>query len=172
MVLAFTSGLLIAGMNNVAKTTRIFDQMPPHLDLLIGTLALLSPIAMIAFGHHWMNLSLDRFFPGSRISDADAVSGYWPTLTSWWEGLYGGVVIILSTILCFGIGGMLMPFHTDTAGARSALDAIYQIFMMLADLNKLKYLFSPPFIVWVFSAAYLYQFEFVMRRHFASMGKR
>jgi hypothetical protein len=172
VVLAFTSGLLIAGMTNVANATRIFDQMPPHLDLFIGTLALLSPIAMIAFGHHWLYLSIDRFFPSSRTSDADAVNGYWPTLSSWWEGLYGGVTIILATILCFGIGGLLMPFHTAATGATGTYEVVYQISTMLTDLNKFKYLFSPPFIVWIFSAAYLYQFEYVMRRHFASTGIR
>lgn len=172
VVLAFASGLLIAGIANVAKTTRIFDQMPPQLDLLIGTLALLSPIATIAFGHHWINLSIDRFFPSSRASDADVVNGYWPTLSSWWEGLYGGVVVILATILCFGIGGMLMPLETDMSGNQSTFNAIAKIAMMLADINKLKYLFSPPFIVWIFSAAYLYQFEYVMRQHFAAMGRR
>jgi hypothetical protein len=172
VVLAFTSGLLIAGMNNVANATRIFDRMPPHLDLFVGTVALLSPIAMIAFGHHWVNLSLERVFPSSRASDADVVNGYWPTLPSWWEGLYGEIVIMMATILCFGIGGLLMPFHTDATGPKGAYQVVYQISMMLADVNKLKYLFSPPFIVWIFSAAYLYQFEFVMRLHFASTVKR
>jgi hypothetical protein len=172
VILAFTSGLLFAGIINVAKTTRIFDQLPPQLDLLIGTIALLMPIIMIAFGHHWINLSIDRFFPNSRISDADAVNGYWPTLSSWWEGFYGWNVIILATILAFGIGGVLMPFHPTSADSQGTAEVAYQISLMLIDINKLKYLFSPLFIIWIFSAAYLYQFEYVMRLHFSTVSRR
>jgi hypothetical protein len=164
VVLAFTSGLLIAGIYNIAALSRIFDLMPPRGDLFVGMVATLSPIFMIAFGHHWLYLVMDRFFPDSSLADAEVVKGYWPSLSSWWEGLYGWLTLILASILCAGIGGLLLPSYY---GSRNV-----EVYWMLAEPNKFKYLFSPPFIVWILSAAYLYQFESVMRLHFSSLSAR
>jgi hypothetical protein len=164
VVLAFTSGLLIAGIYNIAALSRIFDLIPPRGDLFVGMLATLSPIFMIAFGHHWLYLVMDRFFPDSSLADVEAVKGYWPTLSSWWEGLYGWLTLVLATILCVGIGGLLLPSRYGAGGG--------EIYWILAEPNKFKYLFSPPFVVWILSAAYLYQFEHVMRLHFSSLSAR
>jgi hypothetical protein len=106
-----------------------------------------------------INLFLDKFFPDSRLSEADRIKGFWPTLASWWEGLYGWLVILMATILCVGIGGLFLP-------------RVEQISYMLLDPNKFRYLFSPPFILWIFSAAYLYQFEAVMRLQFAYLSSQ
>jgi hypothetical protein len=160
VVLALLSGLLLTGAFNIAQINRIFDILPTRLDFFVGMVALLSPIATIAFGHHLLNLLLDRISPETRLPDTEQVQGFWPSLTSWWEGLYGWLVGILATILCFGIGGLLLPDQLMNQGHGSVL-------RMLVDWNKLRYLFSPAFIIWVLGAAYLYQFEFVIRRHFA-----
>jgi hypothetical protein len=164
MILALISGLLITGMYNIVQMTRLFDVVPPRLELFVWMLALLSPITIVAFGHHLLYLLIDRFSPGTRPQGTEAVTGFWPSLSSWWEGLYSWAVMILATILCIGIGGLLLPDKIVNQG-------FYGVFQMLADLNKLKYLFSPSFIIWVLSSAYLYQFEFVMRRHFAFITK-
>jgi hypothetical protein len=164
IVLALTTGLLVSGMGNVVRMTQIFDRLSPRWDLFAGMLAMLSPILMIAFGHHLINLFLDKFFPDPQIPESERLRGFWPSLVSWWEGLYGWLVIILATVLCVGIGGLLLPSRTVYYGNSLWVS---QIYAMLIDPNKFKYIFSPPFILWIFSAAYLYQFEAVMRLHFA-----
>jgi hypothetical protein len=166
VILVFTTGLLSSGIYNVAQITRIFDRMPPQWDIFIIMLALVSPIMMIAFAHQWINLVMDRFFPDSNSSNSEVTKGYWPTLSSSWEGIYGWLVIILATILCIGIGGLLLPQRSSVVGDMG----LGEIYSMLVDQNKFKYLFSPPFMIWIFSAAYLYQFESVMRQHFARIG--
>jgi hypothetical protein len=165
VILALISGLLITGIYNIAQMTRLFDVLPPRLDLFVGMLALLSPISMVAFGHHLLYLLMDRFSPSTRPQGTEAVTGFWPSLSSWWEGFYAWAVMILATILCVGIGGLLLPDAIVNKG-------LFGVLLMLADLNKLKYLFSPSFIIWVLSSAYLYQFEFVMRHHFAFIKSR
>lgn len=117
---------------------------------MFGVLAILSPILFIAIIHHFLNLLLDVLFPNKELLKLDKVQGLNPGLISCWKDLYSWKVIFLATILTIGI-----------------LD------ILLIDVSSVKYLYnsdrsdlllSVTVIVWVTAAAYLYQFEHLVRR--------
>jgi hypothetical protein len=47
----------------------------------------------------------------------------------------------------------------------------YHIFSMLVEPNKVKYVLSGPFILWIICAAYLYEFESEIQRYFVQKGR-
>lgn len=135
--------------------SQFLAQHLPHLQLYFALLSALLPIFLIAIAHHGVHLFLDRFFPDSQASDMDRTEGFFPGLLSWWEGLYGWLVIVISTILTLAI---IVAFHTNSSGYA----LLYQI-QALAIWDDPKHLFSGPVIVRTIFAAGLYQFEHLVR---------
>lgn len=133
----------------------------PRLTILFGLLGLICPIILIAFAHHLLHLFLDRFFPDSRSPEMTNVQGWFPGLISWWEGLYGWLVLILSTIISAGILGVIYYSSSSLAS----------LYFFLSSWDKAKHLFTVPSIAWVIIAACLYQFEFVVRQYFTASGR-
>lgn len=136
----------------------------PQLWLSLALLCTLLPILGIAFAHHWLNLFLDRFFPDPQASAMNTTEGFFPGLMSWWEGLYGWLVIFVSTILTLAI---IFAFHTNS----SQYTLLYRI-QALAVWDDPKHLFSGPVIVRTIIAAMLYQVEHLFRYHLKSEGTR
>jgi uncharacterized BrkB/YihY/UPF0761 family membrane protein len=120
-------------------------------------LVLLSPVAMIAITHHWLHLLLDRFFPETRSPDLGTPQGVLPDLMSWWEGLYGWLVSILSMVISFAVLSAVLPSvnsfdHWLHVGGR------IQDFLM------------GPTLLRIGIAAYLYHFEYSVQRHLIKLG--
>ncbi len=130
-----------------------------RLFFLVTVLAIVSPIIVVAYLHHLIQLILDRLDPDGVSADKHrGFLAFFPVAMSWWEGIYAWLVIILGTILTIGILGMMMPW-ADMNQVLKQLDKLYE---MLLDVNKLKYLFNPATFIWIMIAAYLYQFEHVI----------
>lgn len=136
-------------------------QVSPRLAILFGLVGVLCPIALIALAHHVLQLFLDTFFPNSRQSEMARVEGPFPTLVSWWEGLYGWLVLVLSTIISAGLLGAIYYSHNSLAS----------LYFFLYSWDKAKHFFTLPSIAWIVVAAFLYQFEFVLRRHLSTLER-
>ncbi|MDZ8183480.1 MAG: hypothetical protein RMX96_01275 [Nostoc sp. ChiSLP02] len=126
---------------------------------LFSLVAQLSPIPAVAFVHHWLHRFLDRFFPESRIPETESAPGVFPGLISWWEGLYGWLVNILSTVIVFGILGLFLP----------SPDLFHFLNFFKAE--------GPPVLTIstlfeVIIAAYLYQFEYLVHQHLIAAARQ
>jgi hypothetical protein len=121
-----------------------------------GILAIVFPIIAVAVIHHFFHVFLDTCFPDSQASEGTRTQGFFPTAFSWWEGLYSWLVLVLATILTAGIIGMIMSYE----------DILRSLYVWQRVWYKLDYLLTFPTFVWVVVAAYLYQFEHVVRQKF------
>ncbi|MFB2921102.1 hypothetical protein [Aerosakkonema funiforme] len=127
-----------------------FLQRPEHW-VLSAVLAALAPILIIAFVHHWLYLFLDRFFPSIRSPEIGATRGFFPGLLSFWEGLYGWLVIAISTLISIGILALFYPFFNPK----------YYDYLLY---HWNGFVYGPAMVVWTIIAAYLYQFEHLVQR--------
>jgi hypothetical protein len=128
----------------------------PKVGYFVYALALLFPVALIALAHHWLHRYLDQFYPESRSPEVDPTTGSFPGLMSWWEGLYGWWVSLLSfTLSAVIIGIILTPFNT-------ASDFIPWLIQSWSNWSVT--------IVRIIIAAFLYQFEYTVRRHLITTG--
>jgi hypothetical protein len=119
--------------------------------------ALLSPILMIAIAHHLLQIVLDRYFPNTRSPEISSNLGLLPTLMSWWEGFYGWMAIALAIV----VSGMIEIISSPS------FNSLYD---MLAWWDELRDLFTLPTLYRVITAAYLYQFEYLVRHHLMAVG--
>lgn len=158
-----SSLLLIILMRGLAVLIRIIFQMgdsamavSPKLRIVLYFVALLSPILVITIAHHLLHIILERFYPNTRSPEISADTGIVPGLMSWWEGFYGWMAIALAIVVSTMIQVISLPS-----------DDLYN---MLGWWNELKDLFTLPTLYRVITAAYLYQFEHLVRHHLMSVG--
>jgi hypothetical protein len=156
--------LLILLVRGIAVVIRIVAQygyslleISPKLRIFLYFLALLSPILVIAVAHHVLHLFLDRYASGSRSPGMTTTEGLFPTLMSWWEGFYGWMAIALAIVVSFMIEILSYP----------SFNSLYE---MLAWWDELRDLFTLPTLYRVVTAAYLYQFEYLVRHHLMAVG--
>ncbi|HEY9848319.1 MAG TPA: hypothetical protein V6D28_02585 [Leptolyngbyaceae cyanobacterium] len=124
-------------------------QRPEHW-VLSGVLAALSPIIIIAFIHHFLYLFLAKFFPSLRSPETEQTSGFFPSLLSVWEGLYGWLVIVISSLLTVAVLALFYPLFGSQ----------YQNWFY----NWKGQLYGPGMLVWTVISAYLYQFEHIVQQ--------
>jgi len=156
--------LLILLFRGISVVIRIIFQMgdslmavSPKLRILLYFAALLSPILMIAIAHHLLQIVLDRYFPNTRSPEISSNLGLLPTLMSWWEGFYGWMAIALAIV----VSGMIQIISSPS------FNSLYD---MLAWWDELRDLFTLPTLYRVITAAYLYQFEYLVRHHLMAVG--
>lgn len=134
---------------------RIIDSPEPLV--AVGILALLSPIPTIAFAHYLFHLFLGRFIPTIQAPEIGRPQGLLPGLISWWEGLYGWLVIVLATLTATGLCTVILPlfnlsYEKITYGYSQAEIKIQAIFTVL----------------WLVNAANFYQIEYLVKRRLIS----
>jgi hypothetical protein len=153
--------LLVRGLSVVLRI--IFQQgeslmaISPKLRIVLYFAALLSPILVIAVAHHLLQIVLDRYFPNTRSPEISSALGQLPTLMSWWEGFYGWMAIALAMV----VSGMIQVISSPS------FNSLYD---MLGWWDELKDLFTLPTLYRVITAAYLYQFESIVRHHLMAVG--
>jgi hypothetical protein len=156
--------LLILLFRGISVVIRIIFQMgeplmaiSPKLRVLLYLAALLSPIVAIAVAHHWLHMFLDRYAPHTRSPGMSATEGLLPSLMSWWEGFYGWMAIALAVLVSSMIQVISSP----------SFNSLYDT---LAWWDELRDLFTLPTLYRVIIAAYLYQFEHLVRHHLMAVG--
>ncbi|VEP17072.1 conserved hypothetical protein [Hyella patelloides LEGE 07179] len=121
-------------------------------------LLLLSPILIIAIFHNLLHIGFDLFFPDIQTPEMSAPKSIWfPGLLSWWEGLYGWLIIALVMIFSTVIG---IVFFSPSYYWSEMTDWWY----------GMKNFINPLMLIRLLSAAFLYQFEHLVRTHLIAVG--
>ena len=158
--------LLMRGISEVIKIIigmgHSVARLSPNLSLVFYCAASLSPILVIAIAHHLLHGVLDRWFPETRIPEVNPVSGIFPSLMSWWEGLFGWQTIALITLV-----GSLFQFLFVPSFSSFSYRLFHNVF---GAWDELKEFFKLANVVRIVTAAYLYQFENLVRQHLISVG--
>jgi hypothetical protein len=76
---------------------------------------------------------------------------------SWWEGFYGWMAIALA----LAVSSMIEIISS------SSFNSLYNL---LGWWDELRDLFTLPTLYRVITAAYLYQFEYLVRNHLMAVG--
>lgn len=125
--------------------------------MISGLISILSPIPIISFIHHFIHLCIGNLIPKIQAPEIGKVTGFSPKLISWWEGLYGWLVIALSTIISFCLIFIFLPNNMiGTITSSSITSEIHKIIIGIFG------------ILWIINAALIYQFEYLFKRHLIS----
>ncbi len=108
--LALVTALVATAVNYISRETKLFEVLPVQWDLLVTCLLVLSPIWAIAYIHHLVNLLLEAFLSDAQRAERDRLTGIFPTIVSWWEGMYAWMAINIATITVSPLAGYLSPF--------------------------------------------------------------
>ena len=131
----------------------------------------ISPIIVVAFAHHYLNLLLERYFPEINLPEMPRVEGFIPGLLSWWEGIYGLAVILLSYLVSDTILTIIPFFNQDISHLDLvSMNRLYVWFNIAVQLYKPIYTPIIRLFIWIITAAYLYQFEARFRQYLMSVG--
>ena len=151
--------LFSGAMQLILFLVQLLTSIFPKLGGVAFFLVYLSPIALIAISHHVIHLFLDKFFPDTKSPEMGKVKGILPSLMSCWEGLYGWLVILISILASSAIISMFSScYHSNYDLKALWLDDLARNIFTLSNLIK------------VIVAAYLYQFESLVRQHLMSIG--
>ncbi|MEM8830204.1 MAG: hypothetical protein AAGE96_12720, partial [Cyanobacteria bacterium P01_G01_bin.19] len=141
----------------------------------ISPFALLLPIPIIAFAHHYLYLLLDRFYPDLDITERGRMTGYFPGIVSWWYGFFALVVTIFAMLVSDSVLSILPWLTHSTADCLTSQTSEINVyattrvdFWVQIALTILRQpIYSPllRLVIWLVTAAYMYQFEFTFRQH-------
>lgn len=156
---AFILFVLMTAFIAIVKSTGtveyVLAKSVDRLELLVvfGIVVLLSPIPAFAFTHHLLHLFLGRFIPTIQALEIGSSQKLLPGLISWWEGLYGWLVIALATLIATSFCTILLPlfnlsYEKITYGYSQAEIKIQLTFT----------------IFWIINAAFFYQIEYLVKR--------
>ncbi|WP_224095674.1 hypothetical protein [Nostoc sp. MS1] len=119
---------------------------------------MLSPIAVISFTHHYLHLLLGRFLAEIQAPEVGDVKGLLPKLMSWWEGLYGWLVITLSTLVAALLFTFISPiFHLSYTEPLK----VYTQFQ-----EQIIVVFG---ILWLITGALIYQIDYLVKGRLISV---
>ena len=131
----------------------------------------ISPIVVVAFAHHYLNLLIERYFPDISLPEMPKIEGYIPGFLSWWEGIYGLAVIILSYLASDTVLTIIPFFNQDISHLDLiSMNSLYTWFYIAVRLYQPIYTPITRLSIWVITAAYLYQFEARFRQYLISVG--
>jgi hypothetical protein len=159
---AFTLLIILGVITRLPFPFRILEYIASdtrNAELVIASviLILLSPITIIAFIHHLLHLVTSQFAPGIQAPEVGKVKGLIPTLSSWWEGLYGWLVIVIATLLSFSLCIFLFPLFN------------LSFYIQVVDYSSFQEIIITIFgILWLINASLLYQVEYLYRKRIIS----
>lgn len=129
----------------------------PELFVVVTIVTLLSPIPILALTHHVIHLFIGRLNSQIQAPEIGNQQGILPGIISLWEGLYGWLVLVVSTLLAMLTCTFLLPFFN-----LSYLKPIQ--YYTDSDKNIIA-LFG---LFWVIAGALIYQLEFLFKRRLLS----
>ncbi|MCU0569848.1 MAG: hypothetical protein MUF49_25150 [Oculatellaceae cyanobacterium Prado106] len=127
--------------------------------MLIVAIALLSPILIITFVHHWIHLLLSRYAPDLQAPEIGQVKGFMPTLFSWWEGILGWSTMALSGLFTLVVG--LILYITLGVGLSQ---------WQLVESDRPAQIFAA--VTWLTSAAYLYHCSYLVEQRLIAFNEK
>jgi len=122
------------------------------------------PIVTIAFLHHWLHTFLDVFFPDSRFPEEELQAGWFPSIFSWWEAVFGWTSYVLASVFVLFFLGIFSSY--------SNLLHLLSIWSQ----NLSTYDFSLPSarftILQIIVAACLYQLEYLVKQRLVATNRQ
>jgi hypothetical protein len=131
----------------------------PELFIVFAILAIISPIIVITFTHHIFHIIISQFFPSIQAPEIGKPKGFIPGIVSIWEGLYGWLVILLSTLILFLLMTILFPISNLN---------FYQPVEFYTEFEETVNLILT--CIWTINAALLYQIDFLFKQRLLSLS--
>lgn len=129
----------------------------PELFVIFLVLATLSPILVITFTHHLVHLFLSRFLPEFQAPEIGKTQGFSPIIISYWEGLYGWLVIAISTLVAIMCTTIALPlFNLSYENPVELYTKFEQNVILIFGCT------------WISIGAFVYQIEFLFKRRLLS----
>lgn len=130
----------------------------PDLLIMFLIVIILLPILIIAFTHHYLHLLINRFASEIQAPEIANIQGILPNLISWWEGIYGWVVIVISTLITVFFGILFLPVFNISYTQN------IEYYTNLQENVRLIFGFF-----WLIQGALIYQFEYAFRQNLISI---
>ena len=125
--------------------------------IILLLLFILSPIIAIAIVHHFICIILDVFSPTTQRRKMLKNSGLLPGLISWWEGWFGWQALLFTLVLSTAIEFIFFASQPT-------------IFSENYWLGKADTFFTKIMFVRLIIMAFVYQFEYSVRKYLISLG--
>ncbi len=123
----------------------------PRIAALAWLAILLSPVYTLAIAHHTVHAVLDGVDPTKRKLPRGVV----PAIGSWWAGLYGWLVTVMSSLVAAMLMSALFPPDRD--------EGLVAAVLAMQPHNAQMTLHTA---LWIGAATALYQFERAARASF------
>ena len=130
----------------------------PELSIFVICLLCWSPLLFITFSHHFIHLVIAKIFPKIQAPELNKVKGWFPSIISWWEGLYGWLVIICSFLITVTVISLYFMYS----------EPIYK-WQNIDDFPEWLINYTSLFVF--VSSAYLYHFESMVKKRFLFIEK-
>ncbi|MEA5551585.1 hypothetical protein VB713_11440 [Anabaena cylindrica UHCC 0172] len=134
----------------------------PELFMIVTILVIILPIFIITFAHHILHIYIKKFFPKIQSPEMQNVQGFTPGIVSIWEGLYGWLVICLSSSIAFLITILIiLPIFNIS---------FYETTRFNSDYEEI--ILSIFGFIWTTTGAVIYQIDFLFKRYLLSISLR
>lgn len=166
----------------IGSAVNLFLSILNGIATLLSPLILLLPIPIIAFAHHYLYLLLNRYYPDLDSAERGRVTGYFPSIVSWWHGLFALLVIIMAMLFSDSLLS-IVPWLNFNFSDYNFLPQVSNVEiygngrismwvrMALMILGQPIYRPFMRLIIWIIAAAYIYQFEFSLRQHLIGISR-
>jgi hypothetical protein len=161
LVLAFLLGIMIRIISftgNIGYKIANFTNSPELL-MIVTILVIILPIFIITFTHHIFHIFIKKLFPKIQSPEMQNVQGYIPKIVSIWEGLYGWLVICLSSLIAFlSIIFIILLFDVDFDESSRFYNDNEGLILTIIGFS------------WITTAALIYQVDFSFKRILLSIS--
>lgn len=160
VVLAIFLRVIVLVIKNASEVNYRLVELTNNLELfvILSILIILSPILVIAYTHHILHLCLNHFMADIQAPEIGKIKGILPGLMSWWEGLYGWLAIVISTLIAFFCITFFMPLF----------DINYT--RIIISYSQPQESFINIFgIFYIIGAAIIYQIEYLVKQRIISV---
>ncbi|TAE56713.1 MAG: hypothetical protein EAZ76_14450 [Nostocales cyanobacterium] len=131
----------------------------PDLLIIFAILAIISPIFVITFTHHIVHVIISQFFPSIQTPEIRKTKGFIPGIVSIWEGLYGWLVVYLSTLISSLLLIIFLPIPN--------INFYQPLEFYIEHQETLQVIIGTT---WIINAALLYQIDFLFKQRLLSVS--
>jgi len=129
-----------------------------ELAVVLSILIILAPIPVIAFTHNFLHLIISQFISKIQAPEIGKIKGFFPGLISWWEGLYGWLVIIISGLIAFLFCTLFLPIFNINYNQPIIYYTEYQ-----------RYIIGLFGFFYISVGSVIYHLEYLVKRRYISV---
>jgi hypothetical protein len=161
--------LIVFGLTGVIISVVENSPLLLFFSIVIG---LILPATILAFFYHFI------WYIWHKRKSKSYLSKFTPSFISFWEALYTIFVLALSFAIIISIFSELAFLDCKVAERSELLNVCTGRFterainLILSSVNQRIFFLKPWFLVWLFNASYLYQFEYLIRKFLNNQAKK